>query len=53
MVAAGMTELAMRLGSFRLGRDGDGLALLAMGIVVFGLLIWALSPPGGSHSAKG
>jgi hypothetical protein len=53
MVAAGMNELAMRFGGFRLGHGGDGFWLLVMGIVVFGLLIWALSPPGGSHSAKG
>jgi hypothetical protein len=53
MVAAGMNELAMRLGGFRVFHEaGDGLALLLMGIVVLGLLIWALSPPGSNHSAK-
>jgi hypothetical protein len=53
MVAVGMNELAMRLGGFRVIHEtGDGLALLLMGVVVLGLLIWALSPPGGNHSAK-
>ena len=52
MVAAGMNDLAMRFGGFRLGHGGEGFALLALGMVVFAVLIWALAEPHGSQSAK-
>lgn len=52
MVAAGMNELAMRFGGFRLGHGGDGFWLLVLGIVIFAVLIWALTEPHGNQSAK-
>ena len=52
MVAAGMNDLAMRFGGFRLGHGGEGFALLLMGIVVFAVLIWALAEPRGNPSTR-
>lgn len=51
MLTAGMNALAMvRFGGFRFGHGGgDGIGLLLMGVVVFGVLIWALSH---SHSDR-
>jgi hypothetical protein len=51
MVAEGMNELAMRLGGLHLSRFGHGLELLLLGMVVVGVLIWALSHPQRDHSA--
>jgi hypothetical protein len=55
MATAGMNALAMvRFGGFRFSHGGgDGFALLLMGVVVFGVLIWALSHSGRNESAKG
>ena len=49
---AGINELAMRLGGLQFGHGGTGFALLLMGVVVFGVLIWALAQPHGNQSAK-
>jgi hypothetical protein len=54
MLTAGVNELAMiRLVVFHgAGRSGDGFALLLMGAVAVGALIWALSHNGRNESAK-
>lgn len=51
MAAAGMNELAMRVGGFRPGHGDDGFALLVLGMVIFAVLIWALAEP--HRSTKG
>ena len=49
MSMAGINELAM----LRFGHaSGDGLALLLMGLVAVGVLIWALSHSDRNQSAK-
>ena len=55
MLTAGMNNLAMiRFGGFRFGHSGgDGFALLLMGLVAVGVLIWALSHSDHNQSAKG
>lgn len=54
MFTAGMNDLAMiRFGGFRFGHSGgDGFALLLMGIVAVGVLVWALSHSDNNQSAK-
>jgi hypothetical protein len=53
MVTAGMNALAMvRFGGFRGGHAGDGFALLLMGLVAVGVLVWALSHGDRNQSAK-
>jgi hypothetical protein len=55
MLTAGMNDLAMfRFGGFRFGHGGgEGFALLLMGLVAVGVLVWALSHTGSNQSAKG
>jgi hypothetical protein len=55
MLTAGMNALAMiRFGGFRFGHGGgESFALLLMGLVAAGVLVWALSHSGGNESAKG
>ena len=53
MAAAGINELAMRVGTFRIGHGGNGFALLVLGMVIFAVLIWALAEPHGNQSTKG
>jgi hypothetical protein len=52
MLKAGMNDLAMRILVFHGGRGGDGLALVLMGVVAVGVLVWALSHSGSNQSAK-
>lgn len=53
MVTAGMNALAMiRFGGFRGGHSGDGFALLLMGLLAVGALVWALSHGDRNQSAK-
>lgn len=54
MFTAGMNDLAMlRFGGFRFGHSGgDGFALLLMGLVAVGVLVWALSHSSGNQSAR-
>jgi|SRR5580658_1309570 hypothetical protein len=55
MLTAGMNDLAMiRFGGFRFGHGGgEGFALLLMGLVAVGVLVWALSHSDHNQSAKG
>ena len=53
MVTSGMNDLAMRVLVFHGGRGGDGFALLLMGVLAVGVLVWALAHSGsGNQSAK-
>lgn len=52
MATVGMNDLAMRLGGFRLHHGGDGAALLLMGVVALGVLIWALARSDRDQSAR-
>jgi hypothetical protein len=53
MSTAGLNELAMlRFLVVHGGRSGDGFALLLMGVVAVGALVWALSHAGSNQSAK-
>jgi hypothetical protein len=52
MLTAGMNDLAMRAFAFHGGRGGDGFALVLMGVVAAGVLVWALSRSGNNQSAK-
>jgi hypothetical protein len=55
MLTAGLNALALvRFGGFRLFHGGsrDGFGLLLIGLLVTGVLIWALSGPGRGEPAK-
>jgi hypothetical protein len=55
MLTAEMNDLAMiRFGGFRFGHGGgEGFALLLMGLVAVGVLVWALSHSDRNQSARG
>jgi len=54
MFMAGMNDLAMlRFGGFRFGHSGgESFALLLMGVVAVGVLVWALSRSDSNQSAR-
>jgi hypothetical protein len=52
MVTAGMNDLGMRVLALHGGRGGDGFALVLMGVVAVGVLVWALAHSGSNQSSK-
>lgn len=53
MLTATMNDLAMlRFLVVHGGRGGDGLALVLMGIVAVGVLIWALAHTGNAQNSQ-
>ena len=53
MSTAVANDVAMRFGGFHFGHGGgDGAFLFLMGLLVLGVVIWAVARAGNGHSAR-